>query len=344
MEKTMLYKNSIKYLFFILIATINFSSLADVITLNNGDRITGTIKNKLGNKVLFKSDYLGEVNIPWSEISSLASDKEIRVQLGERVVTGKPIKSSDGTLKLAAENELFETKAIPLTEVTAINPPIHDGKVKLRGTANMGGAVYDGNTDRKSLHVDAELIARSLNNRITLGGAYNYGEDTGNESTNNAIVYSKYDHFFTKKWYGYANTTFETDKFQDLKLRSSLGGGMGYQFLENERTQLSLEGGVSYVNEDFISTASNSFAAGRWAFRLDHWLLMDMLQFFHHHEGLMSFDNVDDVYVRTRTGLRLPLFHGLAITGEVDVDYDNVPAPGNEKTDTAYLLNIGYGF
>ncbi len=322
---------------------ISFNSFADVIILKNGDRLSGTIKNKLGDKVLFESSYLGEVNIPWSEVVSLTSDKDLRIQLSDKVITGTSIKSEDGTIKLAAD-ELFETKAIPLAEIAAINPPQHDGKVKLKGNANLGGAVYDGNTDRKSLHIDAELIARSLNNRITLGGAYNYGEDTGSESTNNAIVYSKYDHFFTEKWYGYANTTFETDKFQDLKLRSSLGGGMGYQFIENERTQLSLEGGVSYVNEDFISAASNSFAAGRWAFRFDHWLLVEMLQFFHHHEGLLSFDDVNDVYVRTRTGLRLPLFHGLAITAEVDVDYDNVPAPGNQETDTAYLLNIGYGF
>ena len=323
---------------------ISAASLADVVTLNNGDRLTGTIKNKLGDSVVFKSAYLGEIKIPWSEISTVVSDKPVRIRLsGDRVVTGKIIPSDDGTIKLAAD-DLFESKPIPLADITAINPPIEDGKVKVRGNINLGAAAFDGNSDRKSFHTNAEVIARSKNNRVTIGGAFNWSQDSGTESVNNGNVYGKYDHFINEKWYAYANTAFETDRFQDLDLRSRFGGGMGYQFIETDRTQLSFEGGPTFVNEDFKTAQDRSFVAGRWATRLDHWLFRDVIQLFHYNEGLLSFDDIDDIYIRTRTGLRIPVYQGFAITTEFDFDYDNVPANGAEKTDTVYLLNLGYGF
>ena len=323
---------------------LNNISYADIITLNNGDRLTGLVKNKIGDNMLFESSYLGEVTIPWDEIISVTTDKPIKLQLGtERIITGKIIPSEDGTLKIAAD-ELFESKPIPLQQVSSINPPVHDGKVKIKGNINLGAAAFDGNTDKKSFHGDAEVIARSKNNRVTIGGAFDWAEDRGTESTNSGIAYGKYDHFISEKWYAYANTSFETDRFQDLDLRTTLGAGMGYQFIESDRTQLSFEAGPSFVNEDYKTGMDNSFAAGRWALRFDHWLYRRVIQFFHHQEGLISFDNIDDVFIRTRTGLRLPVYKGFAITTEIDVDYDNVPSAGKEKTDTVYLLNLGYGF
>lgn len=336
--------NSFKYVFVSSLLLSGSLVCADVVTLNNGDRITGIVKSKIGENLLIDSQYLGEVNLPWSEIQSLVTDYSIRVELnGERLVTGTVIPSEQGTLKLAAD-ELFETKAIPLTQITAINPPIEDGKVKVAGSINIGAAAFDGNTNKKSFHGDAEVVARSKNNRVTIGGALNWASDNGTESTNNAIAYGKYDHFISDKWFAYANTSFETDRFQDLDLRTTIGAGMGYQFIETERTQLSLEAGPSFVSEDYKTSEDISFAAGRWALRFDHWLYMEMLQFFHHHEGLISLDNIDDIYIRTRTGLKLPLYKGFSVTTEINFDYDNVPAADKDKTDTVYLLNLGYGF
>lgn len=334
-----------KYFLFLAMALGSQAVVADVVTLQNGDRISGTIKSKASDTVVFESQYMGEITLPWSEITSLVTDQSIRLKLdGDRVVSGKVIPSEDGTLKLVAEDDLFETKPIPLTNITAINPVIEDGKAKIRGGINVGAASFTGNTDKKSFHADAEVIARSKNNRVTLGGALDWGEDDGTESTNNGIAYGKYDHFISDKWYAYANTSFEMDRFQDLDLRTTLGGGMGYQFIETDRTQLSFEAGPSFVNENYSIGQDNSFAAGRWAVRFEHWLYRDMLQFFHHHEGLLSFDNVSDYYIRSRTGLRVPLMKGFALTTEIDVDYDNVPSIGKDKTDTVYLINLGYGF
>ena len=47
---------------------------------------------------------------------------------------------------------------------------------------------------------------------------------------------------------------------------------------------------------------------------------------------------------RTRTGLRFPLADGLDASAQVNIDWDNEPAPGRESTDVATILGLGYGW
>jgi putative salt-induced outer membrane protein YdiY len=157
-----------------------------------------------------------------------------------------------------------------------------------------------------------------------------------------ALGYMKYDHFFTKKWYGYANATGEQDEFKDLDLRVTLGAGAGYQFIESDRTNLSLEAGLSYVNENYIIAEDNSFVAGRWALRFDHFILPKSLQYFLYHTGLQSVEDSDDLILFTQTGFRIPFYKNLNITAQFNWEYDKSPSPGKKESDYTYLLTFGY--
>ena len=90
------------------------------------------------------------------------------------------------------------------------------------------------------------------------------GVDRTRETESNARGYLKYDYFSTAKSFGYSNATFERDRLKGLNLGSALGVGRGYQFLEGSPTSLSLEGGLTCVNEDFRDAADNRFPGLRW--------------------------------------------------------------------------------
>jgi hypothetical protein len=49
------------------------------------------------------------------------------------------------------------------------------------------------------------------------------------------------------------------DESQDLNSLSSVGVGVGHQFFETPLTSLSLEAGLSYVNEDYDEADDDSF-------------------------------------------------------------------------------------
>ena len=74
-----------------------------------------------------------------------------------------------------------------------------------------------------------ELSARSESLRLTILGRYIYGDNTGNLIVRNSRGTIKLDFFLTKRLYWFASAYFEQDTFQDLKLRTALATGPGYQ-------------------------------------------------------------------------------------------------------------------
>ena len=162
------------------------------------------------------------------------------------------------------------------------------------------------------------------------------------ETRSSALAYMKYDHFLTKQWYAYANGSFNKDKFKDLKLRTTLGAGAGYQIWDSEQTNLSVEGGLNYVNTDYDLGMDEDYPAARWSLKFDHYLFGNWLQLFHFHELFVNMRDTSNTFVRTQTGLRMPLGAGLAASLQFNADYENKPASGRAKLDRGYLLNLGY--
>ena len=323
--------------FFVLLVCGQAS--ADEVWLKNGDHLTGKVLSLDAGTLVFKTSYAGDLSIAWGEVVNLKTDEPIKVLLGDETTAQGPLSPGDaGKVKVKAE-QVAEPLTIDLANVKTINP-----KPPLRTNfrANVGFSMTDGNTDTQDIYADAEFMARTLHNRYTIGGLYKRSEDEDVKTEDKALGYMKYDHFFTKKWYGYANATGEQDEFKDLDLRVTLGVGAGYQFIETDRTNLSFEAGLSYVDENYILADDNSFAAGRWALKFDHFLLPKSLQYFLYHTGLQSVEDSDDLILFTQTGFRIPFYKNLNITAQFNWEYDKSPSPGKKESDYTYLFTLGY--
>ncbi|MDH3459818.1 MAG: DUF481 domain-containing protein [Burkholderiaceae bacterium] len=318
--------------------------LADEIRLVNGDRLTGTTVRKAGDELVFQTDYAGELKIKWSEVVSLVTSAAVTVLLADdTTVTGLALDAGDGRVRINA-GDVLETAPLPLNRVAYINPPpeVTGRGVRLQRSVNIGASANRGNTENNRVHVDAEVVARTRSNRYTAGAILDRAKEGGIETRSSSLAYMKYDHFLDDKWYAYANGTFNKDRFKDLNLRTTLGVGAGYQFWESEQTNLSLEGGLNYVNSDYELSPDESDPAARWSLKFDHFAFGNRLQFFHFHELLVDIRESRRTLLRTQTGLRMPLGAGVAASLQVNADYENVPAPGRAKLDRNYLLNLGY--
>jgi len=331
----------------VLLIAVNVT--ADELRLKNGDHITGTMLRMENEVLIFKTSYAGEISIKWGEIATISTDAPIKVILGDETsVSGIATPGESGKMKVKAD-QILDPLTFDLAQVELINPKPPEPAVKLTGRINIGASVTKGNSDNKNIYADSELVARTENNRFTLGGQYNRAEDDGEKSVDNKTGYIKYDHFLTEKWYFIVNATGTQDKFKDLNLRTSAGPGLGYQFLETPFTNLSIEAGVSYVNEDFEDfdkdgdvAEDDGYPAGRWAVNFDRYLLKKHVQFFHFHEGLFGFERSDDIVIRSQTGFRLPIYEGFNSTIQLNYDWDNSPSTGMENTDKTYIFTLGY--
>ncbi|MFM7274780.1 MAG: DUF481 domain-containing protein, partial [Gammaproteobacteria bacterium] len=241
---------------------------ADTIHMKGGDRLSGTIVDKQGDKLTLKTAYSNEaIVVLWSEVASVETEQPAKFMLKDRtVLTAQAAPGANETVVLKSGTTIT-TAPVALAEVDYINPPpyVTGEGVATAGRANLGLTMNRGNTDNNQLFYDAETVIRSIKNRFTIGALGVQKQEDGEETARNNRAYFKYDHFLTDKWYAYANTDVQEDKFKDLNLRTTLGVGSGYQYFDTKEKSLSLEGGLTYVDNDYDLAEDDNYAAGRWA-------------------------------------------------------------------------------
>ncbi|MFZ1810496.1 MAG: DUF481 domain-containing protein [Candidatus Nitrotoga sp.] len=341
---------------FVVLALCSLGAQADEILLKNGDRISGTVLNKSGKLLEVKTAYAEKIVIKWDAVQTLKTDKPLSITLSDKQeLIGIANTATDGSLTLNS-NGVYNTQPIPLTNIKEIN------KKFFSGSANIGGNMANGNTNRNTLHVDADVTMRGRDDKVTFGGQYNYADAqvAGKNELNarNFQMYGNYSHFFSDRAYGYAHGLFTNDRFQDIQLRSAFGIGAGYEIFFSDDLNLSLEAGPAYVNVNrydhpYIMTGcqngtnkpcnlpDEASMAGRWAVNYNQSFFNRGVQLFHKHEGIIG----NGLFVRTRTGFNMPLWSGIQFTNEVQWDYYDKNADFGKKTlDTRYLFSLGYGW
>ncbi len=326
------------------ILVMTSSAYADVLWLKNGDRISGTVVASEAEIVRLKTSYLGGVAIPREAIANM------RIGAPELAAYGGngPAWKTEAVMEdaqMEPEPERVETPpslrppVIEETDIGLSSPPI-----ELSGRLNAGANLTDGNSDTRTYYGDTEFVARGEKKRLTLGGRYSHVENGGDATLDYQLGYIKFDNFINGRLYLHSNGTGVWDKFKDLRLQSTLGLGLGYQFLETAITKLSFELSGSYVNEDHIVADDSHFTSSRWALDFDQSLYGNHIQFFHNHVGLMSLSDTEDTSLRAQTGLRFKIHNGLIATAQLNHNWDNTPSPGRRPLDEAYLFTLGHKF
>jgi putative salt-induced outer membrane protein YdiY len=337
-------RNTLKHDWKIVAVGCLFTStaLADTVTLLNGDRLSGTLVRLETQTLWLKTAYAGTLKLPWAQVDQIETDAPVRVRLADGTELDGQLQAGRARQVRIRIGSLAETAPLALDRIDAINPPRQGDRTVLSGRASLGGNLARGNTDAQTLHLDGELVARNASQRVTLDGELNEAAQDGVETASNWRVGMKYDHFASERIYYYANTRFDHDGQAGLDLRSTLGAGAGRQLFERDDLKLSLEGGLSLVNEDYAHAADTRFPSARFGARYEQTVWQGRLKLFHNSDLLLSLESLDDYLYQSRTGFRVPMGKGFSLGTQVNFDYDAVPAAGKGSADTALLFKLDY--
>jgi hypothetical protein len=258
------------------VKTILFLSLslipavwADQVVLKNGDTITGSIVKKDGAKLTIKSEFLGEVSMPWSAVKTVTSDAALHVVLpsGETAV---------GKITTTGENLDVATpagaKSAPLAGVTNIRNDaeqhtfdrmLHPGLGQLwTGSLDMGLALARGNARTETFNTAFAASRVTRHDKITVMFNEIYAQALVNNvnSTTASSVRTgwTYNHDLTPRFFLSTLNTYEHDHFQNLALRFVAGGGAGINAVKTDRTSLSFNAGGDYMRENFTDTSNRN--------------------------------------------------------------------------------------
>ena len=314
-------------------------SWADKIVLENGDTLTGTVEKVLDGKLTLVTDYAGAIVIPVAKIKQVVTDHPVAVHLKDgEVLKGKVRTVEDKTWAVESSPERTAT-LVKVESVKAVNPP----PVKWTGSVSAGGNLQSGNTDRAGAFINAEASRRTEQDRIGFRYLFNYGEEDDEVTTRNHYGSAKYDYFFTPKFYGYGAVELLNDEFQDTKLKTFIGPGIGYQVWEDAVKSLLFEAGLTYFNWDRYDGEDEDGISARLAldfkYSIFSWLAFgDRFQFYPTlGEGGLYF-------WRNEAALSAPLSPRWSLKLANILDFNSDPAPGIKKTDVQWLGGLQFSF
>lgn len=333
----------------VLTLTLSTQTLADQITLKNGDRVTGKIVKTDGGKLVVATELLGDVSVDLAAVTNIATDQPLYVTLEDgRTVSGILTASADKVEVKAANVVSVNRSAIKVIRSEAehiayqdsLEPGLFEG---WSGGADIGFALTSGNSDTTNLAIGLSATRETSNDKTSIYAASIYNRDsTDGESRTTANTVRggvRYDRDINRKFFGYVFTDLEHNGLQDLTLRFVLGGGLGYHAIRNERTELDLLGGLAWNREyfkgDFNDRSSAEAQAGQ---TLSHRINSRMSL----KEALFIFPNLTDggrYRINFDASLVTDVSRRIAWQLTLSDRYLSDPPPGLEKNDL--LLTTG---
>lgn len=330
---------------------------ADVVTLSNGDRVTGSILESNEKTLKMKTEFLGEVEIEWSAVTAVEAPDKLYVTSGAGQTLVGPVKTEDDKLQVTTPSS--GEVELPLSEVAVIrseeaeqaylasierlrNPRLTDF---WRGFFDTGLAMTAGNAQTSSFTNAAGATRATQRDTIKLyftsvfAKADLQGAEVGSVVTANAIRGgSRYELNVSDKLFSFGFVDLEFDEFQSLDLRNVLGGGMGYRAIRNERTSLDFFGGASYNQEFFqnnITRRSAEIVSGQeLAFRLnDRTSITERLAFY------PNMSDTGEFRLQFDTAITTDIFKWLGWNITFSDRFLSNPVPGRQKNDV--LLTTG---
>jgi putative salt-induced outer membrane protein YdiY len=326
----------------------------DAITLKDGGGVLYGEVVEMSDGVLYIKTAAAEdkiIKIKWANVEKLVINHPIPFHLkAGSVLIGTATEGPDGTIHVQT-GPLKEAIEIPMDSVTALNPLIQP-PVIYKGTLTGGYSQATGNSHFRNASLLGDFVARSEQLRLTLNGRYVYSDQDNVLTARNARGTIKMDFFITKRFFWFASAYFEQDTFQDLKLRTALASGPGYQFIEKgdyaspwlKDMTLYAETGLAYFNEDFTTAPDQASTRAKWAVRLNWPILDESITFYHFQEIYPSLQNTSSYYLTMDNGVRFRLYEGFVSGIQVTTRYNSAPAPGTGDTDNLYLITLGYNF
>lgn len=317
---------------------------ADQIMLANGDRLTGKVISKAGDTLTFETEYAGKIVIRWNDVVSVTTDAPVTILSADgKLHEGRLERAASGGLDLVSDDG---ARAVQLADMSHINPPPHvSGRgVTYKGRVTVAASASRGNTVDDRLYGEAELRARAKGYSYGVDFRAEQKEESGETTAQNYWLAGRYNHVLDKQRFAYVRSSLDNDEFKDIRLRGTLGAGLGWNFIDTEDAHLSVLGGLDYIAVDRKDGANETFPAFGWGVDYRQWVWADRLELFFNQTGFASLTDSEDVSFKTRGGVRIPLGSNLSANAQINYDYEGDPGPGNDRADVQVLIGLGYNF
>jgi putative salt-induced outer membrane protein YdiY len=238
------------------------TAAADSLFLKNGDRLSGVLQSIAEGKVLFSTEYTGELAVSLDALCTIQTDSPIAWLLDDGTIeTARLAVIQERRAEFPQENVVdlervlaasHEPHALLLPPPAEGIPPLDAAEEKPKlwtGAVDAGLSLRSGETDTLDAHTGIEAVRKTERRILTLGLNGAYGEVDSEVNTRRLNVYGKLQYYPKERFYLFGHSAATHDPGTRLELRVEIGGGPGWDVVKNDLRTLSLELGLDYTLE-----------------------------------------------------------------------------------------------
>lgn len=322
---------------FMLIASLAHNdTLADVIVMKNGDRISGAIKRVWDEELFIEPAYADEFAVELKEIAHIESDQAFDIELRDNsTIEGRFETDEEGVMVLVTDDERRPFTPLAIKELNEFDDEF-DWLVRSDFLLNA----TRGNTHTSDYLWQVYGSIEMGDHRNIVDARFNQKAQDGVATKDENSISYLYSWFFSDRWFLSGGIGFERDPIRELSYRYTPGAGVGFRFYEDADRHLEISLSTIGVREKIGGVLNESMAA-RWGLRYERDLLDGDMEFFHNHQLWSYVTGRRNTLADTTTGFRWDVWRDIYFNVQLDWDWESEPAPGNEKEDLTFAVGIG---
>jgi putative salt-induced outer membrane protein YdiY len=283
-----------------------FGANAEVVYLNNGDRVSGEIVEENKDKIILNSELLGEVSFTRDSVKKIKKNKE-------------PKETNEST------------RSFPL---------------KWKKEISVGYTQNEGNTDSRNLNLSFLFNRKTGKDETTFKGRFFYSSSAGQMDAQQWYQSSRYAFSFgrRKKWYNAYELEVDHDRFASINYRIIPSVAVGFWFSDTEVYRLMSELGLGFSHTDFRGSKGdkNKLILTPRVFLEKQ--LAPRLTFTQGFSIYPVLDDFNSYRFHSETALVNKINGNLALKISLIDDYDSQPAVNAQKNDLRLISSLMYSF
>ena len=323
---------------------VNAQPKTDVVTLANGDRITGEVKGLDRGRLEFSTDDAGTLYLEWDKLISVVASRRFEVVTGDgRRYLGSLGRADAGSASVV---EPEGSMVLRIQEITIIRPIGTSFWRKLDGSIDAGFS-YTQSSGVAQLNLNSETVYGKPASQFRLTASLTATEQDDEEGRDDrGTLEASYLRYPWREWFVVSAGRFETNESLGLVLRSQIGVTTGPRLVNSNRAQLAVGAGLAVNDERGTDVESVRNLEAILLFRASFFTYdrpktnLDVnLQYY------PSLSNTGRQRVQLDADVKRELWKDLFVALTVYDTFDSRPPnPSADRNDVGVVVSIGWTY
>ena len=332
-------------LHFALTASVAYAQgRTDVVTLANGDRITGEVVQLQRGRLEFKTDDAGTLYLEWDKLVSVVAARVVEVVTSDN-------RRFVGTLAPGAARSLSVVTpqgavALQMTEVTIVTPVGQSFWKQLDGSIDVGFN-YTRSSEVAQLNLNSDTVYRKPASRARLTASLTLTQKDDDEGRDDrGSIEASYLKYPWQNWFLAGAGRLETNESLGLELRSQVAVSVGPRLVNSNRAQLMIGAGLVFNDERGVDVEATQnvealflFATSFYTYDRPKTNLDITLQYY------PSVSNAGRHRLQLDAGVKRELWKDFFVSLSGYNTYDSRPPnPAADTNDVGIMVSIGWSY